>query len=143
MRGSPARQEVAKVCYRDSQLIACQKATDLEGAGAEMIQASTTSIDRSELSISTLQRPIDFVALMVALLLTLIVALVVGWWYGLNWAVISLHPLFYVWMFAMAAGFPSYFLVRLARRLVRLVRRQVQMLGKRQAAPLTVARMMH
>ncbi len=59
------------------------------------------------------QNPIDRVAFVIACLTTFGVAMVVGWCYGLDWATVSNHLLFYVSLFAMASGFPSYYLVRL------------------------------
>jgi len=54
----------------------------------------------------------DFASLAGATLLTLAIALSVGWWYGLDWNAAMRFAPQYFGMFALAVGIPAYYLLR-------------------------------
>ena len=61
------------------------------------------------------KRTVDFVAFAVASLLTVVLATFVAWWYSLGLTSSTQHALWYLGMFAMAVGIPSYYVVRAIR----------------------------
>ena len=61
------------------------------------------------------KQSLDLVAFASALMLTLALAFVVGWWYGLNWSVVNRFAVLYLSMFAMAVGIPCYYILRYVR----------------------------
>ena len=54
----------------------------------------------------------DFLAFAIAATLTSTVALLVAWWYVLEWSVVLKYLPLYLGMFAMAVGVPAYYVLR-------------------------------